>query len=511
MDTQHPQSNTLGKASLIAGVSLLLGLLFNYFFYEMEGFGIAFPLFVALVIVGLFSIARFFQKQINNEVRWLLIPLIFFSTMVAVRSSDFLTFLNVVASVLLLLAINNVAFGGKLKNFWIGTYIKIVFLPLKFVLPIFQTFSDIFFLRGIQKDKKTVVQVVKGIVLTIPVLVIFLALFSSADLMFQKYISDIIHIEPETVSRSILVLIITLIFTGAYTYCFQEKEGSLVKSQRSNNHTIGHIESSIVLSSVNMLFFIFILVQATYLFGGEGTIATQDFTYAEYARRGFFELITVAIVSFLLLLATEKFIVKKEIDHALVFKVLSTILVIQIMLIMASALTRLSLYEEAYGFTTSRLFGHAFIFLLVAVFSLLLYKIYKDKQEHAFAFRVFISMALFLAVMNIINPDEFIARRNIERFTATGKLDAEYLGRLSDDALPTTIKILDIPNDDLKTGFARELSQRRERGRLSYFSTWQSWNMSRARADRILNSNIHKIEPYKDYQQQNPDSIELYK
>src|SRR4030042_2904474 len=132
MDTQNSQSNLLIKAGLIAGVSLVLGLLFDYFFYDKIP-GIAFSLYVILVVVGLFAIANFFKKQISKDVLWLLVPLIFFSAMVFVRSSELLTFLNVVASLLLLLVIAEVSFGEKVKNFLVGDYIRIFFLPFKFV------------------------------------------------------------------------------------------------------------------------------------------------------------------------------------------------------------------------------------------------------------------------------------------------------------------------------------------------------------------------------------------
>ena len=263
-----------------------------------------------------------------------------------------------------------------------------------------------------------------------------------------------------------------------------------------------------MLGSVNVLFFIFILIQLTYLFGGESNISAQGFTYAEYARRGFFELIAAAIISLLLLLITEKFVIKKETDHALGFKILSTALVAQVILIMASAFTRLSLYEEAYGFTTLRLYSHAFIILLAAIFCLLLYKIYKDKRENTFASRVFVSIVLFLAVMNFLNPDAFIARRNIERFATTGKLDAYYLGRLSGDAIPETIKVLDISNEDLRKRFAHELYWRAQDINSPYFSKWQSFNISRLRAKKILDLKISELEQYRDYQQQNFDSVE---
>ena len=112
--------------------------------------------------------------------------------------------------------------------------------------------------------------------------------------------------------------------------------------------------------------------------------------------------------------------------------------------------------------------------------------------------------------MNFLNPDAFIARRNIERFAATGKLDIYYLSRLSDDAIPDTIKVLNISNKDLRKSFARELYRRAQDADSPYYSQWQSLNISRMRADKILNSKIRELEPYKDYQQQNFDSVERY-
>lgn len=507
MNIENLQSRTLAKAGFIVGVSLVLGLLFDYFFYAKSP-GITFPLYIIFVVGGIFIIATLFKKQINAEVFWLLTPLLFFSSMVFIRSSDLLTFLNVAASSLLLLLIAEVSFGKKVTTFFVGDYIKIFFLPRKFIRPFFQTLSNLFSLGEINRNQQILSQVIKGILMAIPVLFVFLLLFSSADLIFQKYVSEVINIdiEPETVFRSLLVLIATFVFIGAYAYVFRDKENQIVEQQNSKGRIFGHVESSILLGSVNALFFIFILVQLTYFFGGEGNISAQGLTYAEYARRGFFELMAVAILSLLLLLTTEKYVIKKETDHALGFKVLSTALIAQVILIMVSASTRLSLYEEAYGFTTLRLYSHAIIILLAIVFCLLLYKIYKDKRENAFAFRVFISLIFFLVVMNFLNPDAFVARRNIERFAAAGELDIYYLSHLSDDALPYTIKVLGVSDEDLSKSFARELYWRAQNSYSPYFSKWQSWNISRMRAEKIFNSTIQELEPYKDYKQQNFDS-----
>ncbi|MDD5032442.1 MAG: DUF4173 domain-containing protein, partial [Patescibacteria group bacterium] len=283
MDIQNSQSNALVKAGIIAGVSLILGLLFDYFFYGKVP-GVSFPLYILLILIGLFAVAGFFKKQMNREVLWLLAPLVFFSAMVFVRSSYLLTFLNVVASLLLLFVIAEVSFADKLKGFLASDYVKIFFLPFKFIRPLFRALSDLFSLVRINKNHETFSEVVKGILMAIPILFVFLLLFSSADLIFKKYLLDLIGIDikPETVFRSILIFIATLVYIGAYSYSFRERENRVSSQQNGKNYNIGHIESSILLGSVNAVFFIFILVQLTYLFGGENNVSAYGFTYAEY-------------------------------------------------------------------------------------------------------------------------------------------------------------------------------------------------------------------------------------
>ena len=186
MNMRTLQSSVLFKAGLITGVSLVLGLLFDYFFY-MKMPGAAFPLYIILVTFGLFAVAGFLNKKISEKALWLSVPLLFFSVMIFVRSSEILIFLNIVASMLLLLLIARLSFEGRLQNFLIIDYLKIFFLPFKFILPLFQTLSDLFSPRELNKDQKVLSQVIKGIVIAVPVLLIFLILFSSADLIFKKY------------------------------------------------------------------------------------------------------------------------------------------------------------------------------------------------------------------------------------------------------------------------------------------------------------------------------------
>ena len=492
-------NNLASKIISIISISSILGIIFNYFFYQKIP-GISFLIYVVLNILGLFIVSYFSKKKINKQVIWLLIPLIFFSTMVFIRASTLLTFLNMLASLILLLIIAEISLNNNIKDFCIMDYLKILFLPLQFIHPFLETISNFFSLQNTQNENKKTTHVIKGVIIAIPILFTFLILFSSADLIFKKYISSLININsgPELIFKFILIIIVAVIYIGVYSYIFQDKKERQEPKLKNQNNNISTIESYIILGSINILFLLFIIIQITYLFGGESNISMQGFTYAEYARKGFFELILVAILSFIILLSTEKYIKRKTSAYSLTFKILSTALVIQVVVIMISAFTRLSLYEEAYGFTTLRLYSHAFIILLTVIFLLLLYKIYKNKQENTFAFNVLLSTIIFLITMNILNPDVFIANKNIERFNNTGKLDSYYLGSLSSDAIAETSKMLNILNDDLKAPLAYKLYWLNNNLNSAHYSKWQSYNISRIEAKNILSSNISELEKYKE-------------
>ncbi|HQA87895.1 MAG TPA: hypothetical protein PLW18_02375, partial [Candidatus Dojkabacteria bacterium] len=190
----------LNKIISIFSISVLLGILFDYFFYD-KGLGIAFPLYILLIVFGLFGISYVYRKRIKKDALLLLIPLFFFSIMTAVRSSELLTFLNVVACIYFLLLITDLCFDKKISNYLIRDYVAVPFTPFKFITPFFKSVSELFSLKQKSKDKKVSSQIVRGILISIPFLIIFILLFSSADLAFQKYMSDLvsINVEGETI------------------------------------------------------------------------------------------------------------------------------------------------------------------------------------------------------------------------------------------------------------------------------------------------------------------------
>ncbi|MEK7615879.1 MAG: DUF4173 domain-containing protein [Patescibacteria group bacterium] len=420
------------KTFLILAVSLALGWLFDYFFFEKSP-GIGFPIYVLLILGAIFGLASGFKHPTPKSSWIFALLLLFFSSMVFFRASGFLTFLNIVASLYLVLLLTN-SFGGFNLN--------AIPLPWRYVKGFFGAMSDMLAARGTIQEHHRTPKVIRGIILALPFLILFLILFTSADLIFRQEFKELFDfkINSETIAHIILVLVVTCAYLGAFWYVFRRTEASPAITPASGKFHIGLIESSILLGSINTLFLLFILIQLRYLFGGIENITLEGFTYAEYARKGFFELIAVALLSFLLLFAVDKYAERSP-------RWLSSALIAQVFVIMASAFKRLHLYETAYGFTELRLYSYLVIIFLAIIFFVLVYKILAHQREEPFALNIFIIALVFLAGINIGNPDAFIARKNIDRFATTGKLDVEYLATLSDDALRELRKIPQIPEE----------------------------------------------------------------
>jgi hypothetical protein len=158
-----------------------------------------------------------------------------------------------------------------------------------------------------------------------------------------------------------------------------------------------------------VLFLLFIGFQVTYLFGGEANIMNAGFTYAEYARQGFWELLAVAALSLFVLLASEKYAdVEGKKDKRFLLPAL--ILIAEVGVLIASAFKRLSLYMDTYGMTVLRFYVVGVILFLVALFILLAVKFITLKRESFFAFGTLLSLVTFLMIINLMNPDGFVAK-----------------------------------------------------------------------------------------------------
>jgi hypothetical protein len=186
---------------------------------------------------------------------------------------------------------------------------------------------------------------------------------------------------------------------------------------------------------LNLLFLSFIIVQFRYFFGGTAHLGNYTkLTYAEYARRGFFELVAVTALILPLLLVLEWLLHK---DHPVPlrwFRSLAAFQVILLFVIMASALQRMRLYQSEFGLTELRFYTTTFMGWLALVFMWFMATVLRGRRDR-FAFGALLTGFLGIAVLHFLNPDDLITRTNLARVAAGRSFDVKYATSLSADSI----------------------------------------------------------------------------
>jgi hypothetical protein len=189
--------------------------------------------------------------------------------------------------------------------------------------------------------------------------------------------------------------------------------------------TLTRLEFALPLGALVALFGAFVALQITTLFGGDRHVLnTAGLTYADYARSGFAQLIVVAALTLAVVAATHRY----ARDDGTLLRTLLTALTVLPLIVLASALKRLGLYEDAFGYTRLRFAAHAILLWLGAIFVLVLLA----KPTHLPRAALAITGATVL-LFALADPDRRIAQHNLDRYERTGQIDRDYLRGLSAD------------------------------------------------------------------------------
>ncbi len=238
-------------------------------------------------------------------------------------------------------------------------------------------------------------------VMALPFLIIFGALFASADLAFKQLVDFIFRfqVSDELFGHIILIVGVFAISLGVFAFIFNIPPTGLSAETSENSKPEKdiidrNIEVKVFLWMIAGLFAVFLIFQMAYLFGGVINISQGDFTYAEYARKGFWELLVVAFFTLVILLIMDKYTQFKS-SRLPWFIIPSLVLILEIFVIIISAFKRIMLYQDAYGLTILRLYVSGFIIFLGIVFILLAIKLWREKEDRFFAFAAFCLWLLF--------------------------------------------------------------------------------------------------------------------
>lgn len=502
MDNITPVQPKPPFALVLLGAALLFGVLADTLLKVTPwGAGVLLVTLMLVVIIAFASRIDAPAWRLAGGGRWMLIVAAVFAVAYAFRDTHVLTAFNLIAILLALAVAGYRAQAGRIRVASLIDYgIALLYSAAHAIagalmlglIDIRPTLSS-----ARQGWLRPVIAVLTGVILAVPLLLVFGALFSSADAGFERLLRDVTRwLSEDLITRLALMAVWAWLAAGFLRGLFitqANAEGkpalNLSGTLTANRLTLGHLEINVVLALVSALFVVFVATQARYFFGG--TLFINDparaLSVAEYARRGFFELTTVAALVLPLLIAAHGLLRAP----ARSFTLLALLLLGLLFIIMASALLRMWIYTQIFGLTELRIYTTAFMLWLAATFVWFIATTLRERANR-FAFGAIVAGFATLLALNLLNPLDVIVRTNVSRLNASApavnvprerQLDAMHLARLAEngDAVPALLDALPALRPDAQCVVAAGLLHywQDEKGAALRMFDWRSLNVGR--------------------------------
>ena len=318
--------------------------------------------------------------------------------------------------------------------------------------------------------------VARTTVLSLLGLVIFGLLFTTADAVLGSWVDQFVpDVRPDTFAARIFmtVFVFGLVLAAAYLAVNPPR---IDRSERTSQPVANRYEWLAPVGVVVAVFAAFLIAQATAVFGGEDYLReTTGLTYAEYVHQGFGQLTVATALTLLVIWAAARKAPVETVADRLWLRIALGLLAAEALVVVGSALYRMHLYQEAYGFTQLRLLVDVFeAWLGLLVIAGLVAAVTGSAIGGGLWLGRFALVSGAVALLGIaaINPDAWIAEHNVSRYEETGKIDTDFLSELSDDAVPA----LTMLPDDLRSCVL---------GTNDREGDWLEWNLGRERADGL--------------------------
>ncbi len=496
-------------------IVILLGWASDFLFWK-KPIGLNFSIYLTLCLATGIFLLNADGLRLARRSGWLLLPIAFLAAVTFIRLESLTVFLSVAMSLFLMGVFALTYLGGRWLHYSLLDYIfgylrlfgGMIARPLGFAAEI----RD----QPAVGEKRSVNMwpILRGIVIALPVIAIFASLLSSADPIFATRVDEFIKLFnlenlPEYIFRMILILLVAYVLAGTILHAAQSADEKISEDKPIVSSFLGFTESTIVLGSVIVLFVAFVVIQLQYFFGGQANIHIEGYTFSEYARKGFGELVAVAFFSLLLLLGLGAITRRESESQRRLFSVFGVSLVGLVLVMLISAFQRLVLYEQAYGFSRLRTYTHVFmIWLAILLVSVVLFEILRRERAIGLAM-VLVSLG-FVISLSLLNVDAFIVQQNIQREIRSASdedfsqgrvdLDAQYFLDLSEDAVPALAEAFlnkSLPEAVHEKIGAALACKHYDRGLDQRVLPWQSFHFSRFYADRAFAQVKKQLDGYK--------------
>lgn len=417
--------------------SLLLSILHSILFWDHKA-GISVLLFLIPALFFLLYLLDKNGKIKNRKALFFTIPILLLGSIYFLFDDPFLAKANFWA---ILLLFSCLIIGGlypelKFKLFF-SKVINIFLGPLEFVGVSFTKIKQNLF-GPTKKEKETGKasigrKILKAVLITIPIALIVIGLLVSADDSFARIFKVVIQTITDWLSNIHLInliwrlILIFLLFLYFVCFCYNliDKDGAFDKIEsikRERKVKLDTITMNTILTVLNGIYLIFSIMQVWAVSTHIYTDVTQ---YSQSARQGFFQLMIVSLINLaFILLSTAN--TKEETKGSKQYrKVMNIAMVIFTLVLLGVAFVRMNFYQANYGYTVLRLLVYwAIITEAILMIPTVIY-IIKEKGK-LFQWYVILITVMYV-ILNFANIDSMIAKKNVDRYFETGKIDIYYL------------------------------------------------------------------------------------
>lgn len=469
--------------------------------------GISYPIFFLIQIVSLYFIVKSKDEVKNNKGLFFMVPIFIISLNFFISANYIWAPTNFLAVVFLysamFLSLNDKL---NLRKLNILGFIKVViniFEPLfNFIVPL-KWIAE----RSKSNEKNMVVKRIGlGVLISIPCVLFLTMMLSSADMIFYNSFKTFNKLVEEFFNNLQIFKFIFGAFAGLYLFghlykIFDKNENNIDKLLNESTVSIKQINGDVIvlnilLASILVIYSIFISIQFKYLFSSG--VLPYGLNYAEYARRGFFELVFLSVLNIgLIMLST--YLLKDKIygekfKWALFTKGMMIYLCVVTGILLVSSYYRMSVYDSAYGFTRLRILVYMFlIFEGLGLIATLIYII-----KHNFNILVIYAAIclIFYMTLNLVKIDKIIAKRNIDMYLSnqSENFDIDYLTSLSPDIVPEVIRLLDEGVERNTRIKARDYLINLHGIYSGMDNNWQSYNLSAEKNKSLMLENKEKMQ-----------------
>ena len=320
----------------------------------------------------------------------------------------------------------------------------------------------------------------RATLLTVGVVGVFGALFASADQLFGRLVDRFLIPDLDLDLWPVRAFVLVVVAVAVTTMLRLARRDDDDRARRPATVQLTGVEWQVPLVALLVLFVAFLAVQFGALFGGHDWVeAAAGLTYAEHARGGFAQLVVVALLTLLVIAASTRHAVARSPGEQRLLRGLLAGLCGLTLVVLASALYRLWLYQDAFGFTRARFGAQAVIWWLAVVFALVVVAGARRRSDWLPRAVVLVTAAGVVGV-GFLRPDAIVAQANLDRFASEGQVDLAYLDTLSADAVPVLTELPAALQGCVLEGQAAWVLDDEDT------AGWGAGNLSRARAATLL-------------------------